>query len=89
MIVLSFCYEDSCSYDFSHCACLHRPSFRFFSSCSTHFFFQGNSSSQVPMPHATIHVRALTESRVEFVQCQNGVVNSVPMLAGRCAVLTS
>ena len=30
MIVLSSCYnnyEDSCSYDFSHCASLHRPSF--------------------------------------------------------------
>ena len=27
MIVLSSCYEDSCSYDFSHCASLHHPSF--------------------------------------------------------------
>ena len=27
MIVLSSCYEDSCSYDFLHCASLHHPSF--------------------------------------------------------------
>ena len=27
MIVLSLCYEDSCSYDFSNCASLHHSSF--------------------------------------------------------------
>ena len=27
MIVLSSCYEDSCSHDFLHCASLHHPSF--------------------------------------------------------------
>ena len=27
MVVPSFCYEDSCSYDFSHCTSLHHPSF--------------------------------------------------------------
>ena len=32
MIVLSSCYEDSCFYDFLHCASLNHPSFdeRFF-----------------------------------------------------------
>ena len=30
--------------------------------------------------YAIIHTRTLTQSRVEFVQCQNGVVRSVLML---------
>ena len=67
MIVLSSCYEDSCSYDFSHCASLHHPSFdEMIFPLVPLIFFQGssleivlaNADNKVSIPCATIRARA-------------------------------
>ena len=88
MIVLSSCYEDSCCYDSSHCASLHQSSFDemiftlvpliSFEGVVEIVLFLANPCVYMytACMYAIIHARALTQSRVVFVQCQNGIVRT-------------
>ena len=96
MIVLLSCYEDSCSYDFSHCASLHHPSFdKMIFPLVPLIFFSRSSSTlyscmqcrfiiprAVTLLYAHAHAYARTHARTRTVLTNVAVSKSDTTLNG-------